>query len=82
MYTLYVGNFDKATETLSTWMKKSAAMTAVIEEIQVEGIFSIAHSVKSCTYHLLPRGSTPTGTQGNGTVLVFLLFPAGVRGLV
>lgn len=34
MYTLYVGNFDKATETLSTWMKKSPAMTAVIEEIQ------------------------------------------------
>ena len=35
MYTLYVGNFDKATETLSTWMKKSTAMAAVIEEIQV-----------------------------------------------
>lgn len=34
MYTHYVGNFDKATETLSTWMKKSAAMTAIIEEIQ------------------------------------------------
>ena len=35
MYTLYVGNFDKATETLSTWTKKSPAMAAVIEEIQV-----------------------------------------------
>ena len=46
MYTLYVGNFDKATETLSTWMKKSPAMTAVIEEIQVEGVFIIARSVK------------------------------------
>ncbi|CAH3158676.1 unnamed protein product, partial [Porites evermanni] len=34
MYTLYVGNFDKATETLSTWTKKSPAMAAVIEEIQ------------------------------------------------
>ena len=46
MYTLYVGNFDKATETLSTWMKKSPAMTAVIEEVQVERVFIIARSVK------------------------------------
>ena len=46
MYTLYVGNFDKATETLSTWMKKSPAMTAVIEEIQVERVFIIVRSVK------------------------------------
>ena len=39
MYTLYVGNFDKATETLSTWTKKSPAMAAVIEEIQVSFSF-------------------------------------------
>ena len=39
MYTLYVGNFDKATETLSTWTKKSPPMAAVIEEIQVSFSF-------------------------------------------
>lgn len=39
MYTLYVGNFDKATETLSTWTKKLPAMAAVIEEIQVSCSF-------------------------------------------
>ncbi|KAL9960565.1 hypothetical protein ACROYT_G034040 [Oculina patagonica] len=34
MYTLYVGNFDKATETLSLWTKKSPTMAGVIDEIQ------------------------------------------------
>ena len=35
MYTHYVGNFDKATETLSLWTKKSPTMAALIDEIQV-----------------------------------------------
>ena len=35
LYTHYVGNFDKATETLASWIKKSPTMAAVIEEIQV-----------------------------------------------
>jgi len=35
MYTHYVGNFDKATETLSLWTKKSPPMAALIDEIQV-----------------------------------------------
>jgi len=35
MYTHYVGNFDKATETLSLWTKKSPIMAALIDEIQV-----------------------------------------------
>ena len=35
MYTHYVGNFDKATETLSLWTKKSPVMAALIDEIQV-----------------------------------------------
>ena len=35
MYTDYVGNFDKATETLSLWTKKLPTMAALIDEIQV-----------------------------------------------
>ena len=35
LYTHYVGNFDKAIETLASWIKKSPTMAAVIEEIQV-----------------------------------------------
>ena len=35
MYTHYVGNFDKATETLSLWTKKSPVLAALIDEIQV-----------------------------------------------
>lgn len=35
MYAHYVGNFDKATETLSLWTKKLPTMAALIDEIQV-----------------------------------------------
>ena len=50
MYTLYVGNFDKATETLSTWTKKSPAMAAVIEEIQVSFSFFFPQKTKLSYY--------------------------------
>ena len=50
MYTLYVGNFDKATETLSTWTKKSPAMAAVIEEIQVSFSFFFLQKTKLSYY--------------------------------
>lgn len=36
LYTAYIANFDKSSETLAAWTKKSPKFAAIIEEIQVQ----------------------------------------------
>jgi len=35
IYTAYIANFDKSSETLSTWTKKSPKFASIIEDVQV-----------------------------------------------